>query len=181
MAARRGERNSAVYGGIAGGLVGGLALAVFLMIMAAAAGQDAWAALKGASMPFYGARAVEPGFAAGPVLLAVLVHFAVSVIWGILFGLAAFGLQRGPTLAAGVLWGFVVWMGMYYLVLPAIGLGGAATATPVELAVLSHLLFGFFVAVGFVPYQRPRPPDRPVQRSTPGGRDIETQPPPPPA
>jgi hypothetical protein len=66
-------------------------------------------------------------------------------------------MSRGATIALGVAWGLVVWLGMYYVVLPLVGLGDMVRATPVGMAVLSHLVFGLGVGLGFAPYQ-PRVP-----------------------
>jgi hypothetical protein len=177
MAARRDERREAVRGGVIGGVVGATALYVLLLIVTATAEQSLWTVFKNASAPFFGMRAGQPGFDFWPVVIGVVCHYLISIAWGVAFGLLAFGLRRGPTVAAGVLWGVVVWLGMYYVVLPLVGLAEAAANTPVSMAIFVHVLFGFFMAVGFLPYQRPRPPERPmVQRPTRGGRDLERQP-----
>ncbi len=180
MTARAGERPFAARGGVVGGIVGGLALSVVLMVATAAAGGDLWTVLKGASAPFYGARAAQPGFDAGPVLLGVILHFVVSIGWGVLFGILAYGLRRGPTLAAGALYGIFVYFAMFFVVLPLVGLGEARATAPDGFGIFAHVLFGLFTAIGFMPYQRPRPPlDTRVQRPTRGGRDLEDHPAPP--
>ena len=82
--------------------------------MALVKGIDPWqTALKGAAAPLSGEAAMRPGFEAGPVLLGLVCHFAVSIGWGLLFGLVAYG----------VAWGIVVWLGMFYVVLPHATLG----------------------------------------------------------
>ena len=73
---------------------------------------------------------------------------------GIAFAAIFYGLSRAGTIVAGVLWGFVVWVVMYYAVLPAFGLAAHASETPIADAVLLHVLFGFVLAIGFLPYQR---------------------------
>ncbi|HJQ75070.1 MAG TPA: hypothetical protein VJ814_09300 [Gaiellaceae bacterium] len=42
---------------------------------------------------------------------------------------------------------------MYYVVLPALGLGGLAAAAPVAFAIFQHLLFGVAVGAAYVPFQ----------------------------
>jgi hypothetical protein len=141
-------------GGAAAGAVAGLVLAAFLTVMNLTHGKDLWVALKGAALPFLGARAAQPGFDALAVCLGVVCHFAVSIGWGILFGVIVYGLSRNLTPVAGAVWGIVVWLGMYYVVLPAVGAGEVTRATPVSNAIVTHLLFGISLALGFLPYQR---------------------------
>lgn len=148
-----------------GGLVGGLVLTLILIVMMTWMGQDLWVALKGASAPFYGSRAAQPGFDAGPIVVGILAHFGISALWGLGFGLLALGLDRPTTIAFGVLWGVIVWLGMYYVVLPLVGLGSIAQHNPMGLAVAMHLVFGLAIAFTFLPFQRPHSPvDRAVPR-----------------
>jgi hypothetical protein len=136
-----------VKGGIMAGIVGGAALAVLTIVLSAVRGREIWPALKGAAMPFLGERAAEPGFELVPVLAGLACHFAVSIVWGLLFALFAYGLG--------------VWLGMFYVVLPIVGLGELARMTPMATAILEHVFFGVAVALGFLPYQRTaRPPER---------------------
>ena len=147
-------RSHAVGGGVVAGLIGGIVLSLILVLMTRSSGGDAWTALKGASAPIYHDRAGAPGFDAGPVALGVLFHLAIATVWGVLFGLIFYGLSRGATVLAGAVWGIVVWLGMYYVVLPAFGLGGITAHVPVERAVLLHVVFGLVVGASFLPYQR---------------------------
>lgn len=147
-------RTHALNGGVVAGLIAGVALSLLLVLMTRSAGGDIWAALKGASAPIYHERAHAPGFDAGPIALGILFHLAVSVVWGVLFALIFYGLSRSATVLAGGLWGIVVWLTMYYLVLPAFGLGDLVAHAPVQRAVLSHVVFGLIVGLAFVPYQR---------------------------
>src|SRR5262245_58523926 len=114
-------RRAAVLGLLAG-LTAGLLLTLFMVSMSAAKGVDVWYGIKGAAAPFLGHRAMTPGFDLGAVVLGLVSHLAVSAVWGVLFSLLAYRWSRGLTLAAGIAWGFVVWLGMYYVVLPIVGL-----------------------------------------------------------
>jgi hypothetical protein len=147
-------RGHAIGGGAIAGVLAGIALALALVAMAVATGHDVWLSLKGAGAPVFPDRAQAPGFDAAAVALGVAGHFAISIVWGIVFAAIFYGLSRTGTIFAGILWGFVVWLAMYYAVLPAFGLAEHASTTPVADAVLLHVLFGFVLAVGFLPYQR---------------------------
>ena len=141
-------------GGAVAGIIAGLVLAAFLTIMNVRHGQDVWVGLKGAALPFLGARVQQPGFDALAVLLGVVCHMAVSIGWGVLFGAIVYGFSKGLTVAAGAVWGIVVWLGMYYAVLPAVGAGDLPRHVPVVNAILSHVLFGLVLGIGFLPFQR---------------------------
>jgi hypothetical protein len=159
-------RGHALGGGVVAGAIGGAALALVLLAAALVQQRDLWTVMKGAAAPFLGERATAPGFELGAVVLGVLAHFAVSIVWGVLFAAIAHGLSRGLTVVAGALWGIVVWFGMYYLVLPLVGLPQVAEATPLGMAILSHVIFGLAVGIGFLPFQRTRP------HATPPGTPV---------
>jgi hypothetical protein len=149
------ERVQAFKGGVIAGLLGGIVISVYMLIANFSQGRDIWVGMKMAGAPFLGLeRAMVPGFEAGPVLLGLLCHFAVSVAWGALFGYLFYGFSRGATLALGLLWGVVVWFGMFYIVLPVVGLAEITKSVPVGAAILEHLVFGLAVAAGFLPFQR---------------------------
>jgi hypothetical protein len=161
------ETRRAATGGIVAGLVGGVVLAAFLLLVNLTQGRDFWSVFKFAASPFLGMRAQVPGFDALAVLLGSLCHFAISAIWGLLFGLAFHGLNRKGTLIAGAFWGIVVWVGMFFVVLPIVGLGSVVSQVPVLLSLVEHVLFGVATAAAYVPYQRQ------VPRA--GYRDVTTR------
>lgn len=156
------RNGSVVEGGFFAGLSGGLAVALWMMLMRVLQGANAWPAVKGASFPFLGERAFEPGFDGLAVSLGLVAHFGVSIFWGLLFAVAFDGLSRLGTVFAGLFWGLVVWVGMYYVVLPLAG-AGEISRGPIAPAVVSHLIFGLFVALGYLPFQRPAEARREVR------------------
>jgi hypothetical protein len=169
-AARAGEFGHSVKGGIVAGIIGGIAISVWMLISTLVQGMDPWMIFKGAGAPFLGERAMQPGFDGVAVLVGTLCHFGISIVWGALFGVLFYGLSRAATVAMGVVWGVVVWLAMYYLVLPLVGLGAITESVPPWKAAVEHVLFGVVVALGFLPFQRrvtrhvPRPlaPTRPT-------------------
>jgi len=157
-------------GGIVAGLAGGLFLVALLLVTTALKGQNLWPVFKGASTPLFHERAMQPGFDAAPVLAGAFFHFLISAGWGWLFAVICFGLSRPATLVAGALWGIVVWLGMYYVLLPMVQLRAMARSAPVGMAIIEHVLFGLVLAAAFLPFQR-RVPDRwPLARRVTGPR-----------
>lgn len=151
---RESKRGHAIGGGVMAGVVGGVALALVMLVAAIAKGQDIWPGFKMASAPFLGERAMQPGFDLGAVLAGTASHFAVSIVWGVLFAILFYGLSKPATLAVGALWGIGVWLAMFYVVLPIAGLGEMAASAPIGMAILEHVIFGLAVAIGFLPFQR---------------------------
>lgn len=151
---RKDEFRRALGGGAVAGVIGGIVISLFMALAALAGGRDVWMGMKVAGAPLVGQDIIRPGFEAGPVLLGVAMHFAVSIGWGILFAALCYGMSRGSTMAAGAPFGVVVWLVMFYAVLPLFGMRAVADSVPVGMAVLEHVLFGLGLAVGFLPYQR---------------------------
>lgn len=150
-------RERAAFGGIAAGVIGGVVLSLYMLVMNLVSGRDAWVAFKIAAVPFLDLeRATRPGFEVVPVLLGVATHFAISVVWGLVFALLFYGLRKSATVVAGAIWGIVVWAVMFYVALPVVGAGDLARSTPVGIALLEHVLFGLTVALAFLPFQRMR-------------------------
>ncbi len=145
-----------LLGGLVAGIVGGVAIAIFMMVVNLASGRDIWMVMKGAAMPLVGSRATVPGFDLWVVALGLVCHFFVSIAWSVPFALIVDGLTRGATVAAGALWGIVVWIAMFYVVLPIVGLWRVARGAPVGLAIVEHLVFGVATGLGYLPFQRTR-------------------------
>lgn len=104
----REDLDPAIRGGVLAGIAGGFALSIFMAISGALKGSDFWMGTKMSGAPFLGERAMQPGFDAGAVAVGVLSHFAVSIIWGLLFALLAWGLSKRATIIAGTLFGLIV-------------------------------------------------------------------------
>jgi hypothetical protein len=152
----RANRNRAIGGGILAGLIAGALLTAYLMAMNVQQGRDIWLALKGAATPILHDRARDPGFDAYAVLIGGGVHLAISALWGLVFSILFFGASRLGTVALGAAWGIVVWLVMYYLVLPMAGMSAVPKMVPIGQAILEHVIFGLIIGVAFLPFQRPR-------------------------
>src|SRR5262245_38087588 len=143
-------------GGVVAGIVGGIVIALWTTSVGAALGEDLWVATKTAAYPILGLRVQLPGFDGTAVVLGVVCHFAVSLVWGVLFALVALGLSRPATIWAGALWGLLVWIGTAYVVLPLTAVGIITHTTPIARAIGEYLVFGLAVGATFAPYQHPQ-------------------------
>jgi len=143
-----------ISGGIIAGLVAAAFLTLMMTVMSAARGTDIWFGMKGAAEPFLAERAMQPGFDFFAVWLGLMCHAAVSVAWAVPFALLAEQLSPLATIGAGAAWGLVVWIGMFYVVLPLFGLGSMRHDAPISRAILYHVFFGVAVALAYLGYQR---------------------------
>jgi len=151
------QAKSALLGGVIAGAAGGLMLLPWAAITALFRGQNLLLAVKLPSAWLLGERALRPGFDFIALYLGLMTHFAVSIAWGAAFSMLVYGFSRALTVALGLGWGIVVWLVMFYLVLPVAGFADAARSMPVVLAMVEHLLFGAVVALVFVPFQKELP------------------------
>jgi hypothetical protein len=172
MATRAGSRKRAISGGAIAGLIGGMASFVWNGVANLRQGMS-WPAFRVNGLPFFDPqRIMARGFEFWPDTIGTLTHLAISAVWGILFGLMFRGLSRGLTVLAGLFWGLVVWVCMFYVVLPFAGLPQVVRAMPVGAAILAHLFFGLFVGLGYLPFQRRRRPKQAAGRQTSGLRKV---------
>jgi hypothetical protein len=152
-------RRAAARGAFAG-LAAGIFLSLLMTGMSAARGKDIWYGIKGAAAPFLGERATQAGFDLPAVALGLVSHLLISAIWGALFAMLFFGASRLTTVVAGALWGFVVWIGMYYVVLPIVGLAAMQHDAPVGRAIAFHLFFSVAMTAAFLLFPRAFDKDR---------------------
>lgn len=151
------QAKTALTGGVIAGAAGGIALLVVMLLVNLIGGRDVVAGMKFPGAWLLRERAMEPGIDFLAIYVGLGSHFAVSIAWGAAFALLFYGLSRTLTVAAGLAWGIVVWLAMYYVVLPVVGLADATRSASLAMAVVQHLLFGAVVAVAFLPFQRELP------------------------
>lgn len=135
------------------GAMAGVVLAVVRAVTAARAGGESWHPLEIASAPLLGPRALEPGFDATALVLGLVIHLALSVAWGAAFGLFFHGLSRRGTVIAGAFYGLVVWLLMFYVVLPLAGLSEVAATIATRTAIVDHVVFGLAIGIAYAPFQ----------------------------
>jgi len=130
--------SDAAVDGLVSGLLAGVAMGIFLLTAGLAQGESLVAVLG---------RFTIAGRAASP-LSGVLLHLAVSAIYGILCGLVFWlGLRRrlaGRPAAwgalPGALFGLLLWLAAEFVLIPASG--SLAASFPAWQFALAHLLFG---------------------------------------
>jgi uncharacterized membrane protein YagU involved in acid resistance len=95
--------------GVFAGVVGGLALSVLLTISSMLLmGTDVWAPPKMAFSLIAGPDVIRPGFEAAAVVGGLIVHFSLSILFGLLFVWLSAGLPMGPA-TLGAVYGFALY------------------------------------------------------------------------
>jgi hypothetical protein len=135
-------RPRGIVEGIGGGVIGAVLMYGFALSFRAH-GIDCWAVLKCPVFP----AAMHPGFDLAPLMAGLVSQLLVGSCWGMLFGMLFVRARVTTTIVAGPLWGLVVWLGMYYAILPAFNMRlYVSTSVPLWAAAL-HVVFGVGVGV----------------------------------
>lgn len=137
------------------GMCGGVALLLWGTLLRLVAEEPLWPEIKASTIPLLGAeRALDPVYDPGAVALGMGVHFAVSVAWGLVFAGLFRGLSGAGTVVAGVLYGAVVWILMYWALPPLLDITALVRSVPIGWALTEHLVFGLALGLAFLPFQR---------------------------
>jgi len=147
-------------GGAIAGLAGGVAMAVVAALLSASMGQDIWHESKRIAAIVYGPAALTgPGFDLGPVLVGTLIHLLVSAILGALFGIVTRRLLHltsdfGTPVMAGLVYGLLIWMVAYFVVLPVLNPALLDVYTPAF--IIQHVTYGVVLGLVYM-WLRPEP------------------------
>lgn len=137
------------------GMIAGVVMSMFEMIVGFF-DKGFWAPLRGISAVF--GIGIEPvnqyGFALMPALAGVVIHMAMSMMLGIAFFILFNKILENKTFNIGLMtamiWGFVVYVVMFFVVLPLSFLPGGEimiNSEPQWAWIVGHLMFG---AVGYI-------------------------------
>lgn len=147
-------------GGAIAGLAGGVAMAVVAALLSASMGQDIWHEPKRIAAIIYGPAALaSSGFAPGPVLLGTLLHLLVSALLGAIFGIVTRrGLHLtsdfGTPVMAGLVYGLLIWMAAYFVVLPQLNPALLEVYQPAF--IIQHVAYGVVLGLVYM-WLRPEP------------------------
>jgi hypothetical protein len=147
-------------GGAVAGLGGGLAMAVIAAIISSIIHADIWQEAKQIAAVVYGPAAVaEAGFDAGPVIVGTLIHLVMSALFGAVFGIftrRVFKLPSdfGAPILAGLIYGLVIWMLAYFVVLPIVNPLLLQLYAPAF--IIQHVVYGAVTGLLYV-WLRPAP------------------------
>ena len=147
-------------GGTIAGLAGGVAMTVVAALLSASMGQDIWHEPKRIAVIVYGPAALAgSGFELGPVLVGSLLHLLVSALLGALFGIVTrrwlhLTSDFGTPVMAGLVYGLLIWMVAYFVVLPLINPVLLEVYTPAF--IIQHVVYGVVLGLVYM-WLRPEP------------------------
>lgn len=138
---------AAIRAGVGGGILGGLVMAIWLTSILWLTGTGFWTLLNLIANTFWRGAPLGPQFSGLAVVIGLIVHLLMSMLFGVLIAVAAWRLPapRSLVIAAGALFGSVLWAVMQYGIWRAADPAAARVVTP-WLFASAHLLFGLIVA-----------------------------------
>ena len=147
-------------GGAIAGLAGGVAMAIVAALLSASMGQDIWHEPKRIAVIVYGPAALaSPGFDPGPVLVGSLIHLLVAALLGAIFGIVTrrwlhLTSDFGTPVMAGLVYGLLIWMVAYFVVLPLVNPVLLEVYAPAF--IIQHVVYGVVLGLVYM-WLRPEP------------------------
>lgn len=86
-----------------------------------------------------------PTFDVGVVLVAMMIHFAISAVYGVVLAFIIHRLETGAALAVGAVFGLVLYLVNFYVV-PALGIFPWFEMAQNWVSIVSHVVFGLLAA-----------------------------------
>jgi len=155
---------SFLIAGAIAGMIGGALMAMFTMIATATyLHMGFFTPLYVIASPLSGQQAMMTAmhggafsFALGPAMLGLVVHMMWSALWGMVFGLLAYGLHLRGVVAVigGMVYGVLIMLVMSFIVAPIVGAPNFFQLLGWPTWTIGHVLFG--MVVGLWPVLRPQ-------------------------
>lgn len=152
------------WGAAAGaGILAGIAFMIAQMLMVwIFLGQSPWGPPRLIAAMALGPEVLRPPatFDGGIFLTAMLIHFTLSIIYGLIAGWIAHRAGNGNATLIGALFGLALYFINFYLIPPAIFPWFIQAQSWVTL--VSHLIFGLVLGAGYAGLRSHKPKRRPV-------------------
>lgn len=138
--------------GIVGGVVGGVLMALWSMMAMWQTGVGFWTPLNLVAHTAFASVPLDATFSPPALVIASLVHFAMAIMFGVVFAALMTPAPRRMStrpgsVLSGIAYGIVVWLVMQFLVWSAADAVAASAFVPWIFGV-GHLIYG--LTVGFV-------------------------------
>lgn len=129
-------------GGTIAGIGGGLAMIIVAALLTTAIGEDVWREPREIAQPLFGGAAAV---GAAPIVAGTILHFLMAALFGAAFSLVSRRLLRLPSdygvpVVAGLIYGLMLWVLAYFVVLPI--LNPALLDTYAPSFIIQHLVYG---------------------------------------
>jgi hypothetical protein len=140
---------------------GVIAAVIFMMVemlmVMSVMGQSPWGPSRMIAAMLMGRDVLPPpaSFDGSIMAVAMMIHFPLSIIYGLILGWIVHRLTGMNTIAVGVLFGFAIYFVNFYLIAPAMFPWFMQARNWVSLA--SHLIYGAVLGAGYVVLRRHKP------------------------
>ena len=138
--------------GVWAGLIAGLVFLVLEMLMVwLFMGESPWGPPRMIAAMVLGRDVLPPPatFAAGVVMAAMLVHFVLAIIYGLVVGLLVHRTrQLGMALLIGAVFGLAIYLVNFYLIAPALFPWFEMARN--WISIFNHILFGIVTAGAYI-------------------------------
>jgi hypothetical protein len=158
---RRAIPDVPALGGAVAGFLAGAVMVLLSPLLSLITNVNIWVPPKliAATMPWIdGATATQPGFDLVPVLTGTLIHFAVSIMLGALFGLFFRRLRLpsdfGLPVMIGLCYGLIIFGVAFFIALPIIN--PTLSGSDMGPVIAQNIVFGICLGI-FYNIVRPRP------------------------
>jgi uncharacterized membrane protein YagU involved in acid resistance len=139
--------------GLLAGLIAGVVELIVLIGLAAGQGVSLWVPVHMTAAIVLGQGVLTPADAFDPKVTAValVLHFGLSLIYGVVIALLIRSLERMPALAVGVAFGIAVWLVNYFVLAPSffpwLTASRGAVQTPFVHAIFGVAAVGAYLAI----------------------------------
>ncbi len=138
--------------GIIGGVLAGVAMVTAAMVWMALVGQGFFKPLDVIASILMGKAAINPGFQVVPELVGIMIHLALSTLFGFFF---AFAVSRaswpsGAIIGAALAYGLLLWI-VNVVIIDANFVPAGLSLAPTPLMIVVHLVFGLVLGLVAAP------------------------------
>lgn len=158
METRRADKNTHADAGtwagtgIIGGVIAGVAMVTAAMVWMALVGQGFFKPLDVIASILMGKAAINPGFQVVPELVGIMIHLALSALFGLFF---AFAVSRaswpsGAIIGAALAYGLLLWI-VNVVIIDANFIPAGLSLAPTPLMIVVHLVFGLVLGLVTAP------------------------------
>jgi hypothetical protein len=138
--------------GIVGGIIAGIAMAMVAMVWMALAGQGFWKPMDLIASILLGKGAINPGFQVVPELLGMMIHLALSALFGLVFAfvVAHTSWSSGAIIGAALAYGLLLWI-VNVVIIDTLFIPAGLSLAPTIVLVVVHLVYGLVLGLVAAP------------------------------
>jgi uncharacterized membrane protein YagU involved in acid resistance len=145
---------AAVWAGL---IAGAVFMMVEMMMVMVFMGQSPWGPPRMIAAMFMGREVLPPpaGFDMGIMMTAMMIHFPLSIIYGLIVGWIAHRMDKSKVLLVGAIFGLAIYFINFYLIAPAMFPWFTKAQNWVSL--VAHLIYGLALGWSYAALRHHKP------------------------